>query len=264
MEQSRMPPFSRKAVLALLAGVSFAFAVLVKLFPFIFLPGFLMLVKKRVRTIFTIGFILGFTVLILPFLPEITNLFGTLNRYCTGLGVFRFSLPSIKKADFFRKFARLMLLFFFLCGTLFLYFNLWNKRFRVHHDENTDDFLHVIKTFYFVTITFLLLTTTLYPWYVLTLVAFLPFTVGAAGIVLSWAVFLSYRVLIAYTYSGRWIEDDFTPALIFLAPVASFLLVAAARKLTRQKSRHKFLNFDYFLDTYQYRPLTHCRSPTRS
>jgi hypothetical protein len=54
----------------------------------------------------------------------------------------------------------------------------------------------VIKALYAVTIVFLFLTPTLYPWYALYLVSFLPFTAGAAGLILTWSVFLSYRVLI--------------------------------------------------------------------
>lgn len=236
-EQGRISPFSKKAGSALLAGISLAFAALVKLFPLIFLPGFLMLVKKRMRLIFAFGFIFGSAVLIFPFLPELTNLFGTLNLYVQNWEFSGFLFRLLRNLTSSGSLTRVTLFFFFLSGTLFLYLNLWNKRFRVHSDQNADDFMYSVKTFYLTTMTFLLLTTTLYPWYVLTLVALFPFTAGAAGIVLSWTVFLSYRVLIAYTYSGHWIEDDITPALIFLAPVVAFLLVAAARKLTRQKSQ---------------------------
>jgi len=196
-----------------------------------------MLAKKRMRIIFAFGFIFGSAVLIFPFLPELTNLFSTLNLYVQNWEFSGFLFRLLRKLTSSGGFARVTLFVLFLSGTSLLYINLWSKRFRVYRHENADDFLHAFKTFYFVTILFLLLTTTLYPWYVLTLVALFPFTAGAPGIVLSWAVFLSYRVLIDYTYSGLWVEDDVTPALIFLAPVVAFLLVAAARKLTRQKSQ---------------------------
>jgi hypothetical protein len=225
----------KKSVLALLAGVSFAFASLVKLFPFIFLPGLLVLAKKRQRIIFAVGFIFGSAALILPFLPEITNMFGSLNRYLQNWEFSGFLFRLLRELTSSGSIARLILSSLFLPITFLLYLNLWNKRFRVYLDDNADDFMCAVKTFYLITMTFLLLTTTLYPWYVLTLVALFPFTAGAAGIVFSWAVFLSYRVLIAYTYSGQWTEDNITAALIFLAPVVAFLLVAAAKKLTVEK-----------------------------
>ena len=225
----------KKASPALLAGISFAFASLIKLFPLIFLPAFLMLVKKRFRIVFAAGFMFGSASLILPFLPGITNMFGTLNLYLQSWEFSGFLFRLLRELTSSGSIARLMLSSFFLPVTFFLYRNLWNKRYRVYRDENADDFMYTIKTFYLITMTFLLLTTTFYPWYVLTLVALFPFAGGSAGIVLSWAVFLSYSVLIAYTYSGQWMEDDTTAALIFLAPVLTFLLVATARKLMREK-----------------------------
>ena len=50
---------------------------------------------------------------------------------------------------------------------------------------------------------FLLLTPTLQPWYALTLVAFLPFCAGPAGLVLCWVVFLTYQVQIPYFILGH-------------------------------------------------------------
>ena len=96
--------------------------------------------------------------------------------------------------------------------------------------------LNLMKTFYFITISFLLLIPTLYPWYVLYLACLLPFAAGPAGIVLTWAVFLSYRVLIPYTLLGMWIEDDHTSAMIWIAPAFAFLLAALAKKASRHKS----------------------------
>ena len=78
---------------------------------------------------------------------------------------------------------------------------------------------------------YLLLTPTLHPWYALYLVCFLPFAPGAAGLALTWAVFLSYRVLAFKAFSGQWVENDWIPLLIWVAPVLAFLIAGPFRRL---------------------------------
>ena len=77
---------------------------------------------------------------------------------------------------------------------------------------------------YAIAMALLLLTPTLQPWYALSLAVFLPFCAGPAGLVLCWAVFLTYRVQIPYFILGEWIENPQVTAAVFLAPVTAFLL----------------------------------------
>jgi hypothetical protein len=88
-----------------------------------------------------------------------------------------------------------------------------------------------IKTMYGTAFLYLLLTPTLYPWYVLYLVCLFPFFAEPGGLILSWAVFLSYYVLIDYTLLGQWIENDTVTAGIWLASVAGSLLALSMRKV---------------------------------
>jgi hypothetical protein len=70
----------------------------------------------------------------------------------------------------------------------------------------------------------LLLTPTLQPWYALCLAVFLPFCAGPAGLVLCWAVFLTYQVQIPFFILGQWIENPQVTAAVFLAPVTAYIL----------------------------------------
>jgi hypothetical protein len=84
---------------------------------------------------------------------------------------------------------------------------------------------------YGIAMAMLLLTPTLQPWYALSLAAFLPFCAGPAGIVLCWAVFLTYLVQIPYFILGTWIEDPCITAAVFLAPVVAWLTTRLTQRL---------------------------------
>jgi hypothetical protein len=249
-EKSRF--LSKKAVSALLAGLSFAAALLVKVFPLIFLPGLLIVIKKHIRIMFLIGTLFGMAVLVFPFLPEMRNSFVTLNSYLQNWEFSGFAFHLIRNLTSSGRTARILLAFVFLFAIFFFYRKLLPEKKpgagdkacrgpryslnqpRAHTDPDT--FLSLVKTYYFITLSFLLLTTTLYPWYVLYLACLLPFAACPAGIVLSWAVFLSYRVLIPYTLLGVWNEDERTSAMITAAPVLAFILAALAKKISKIKS----------------------------
>jgi hypothetical protein len=93
--------------------------------------------------------------------------------------------------------------------------------------------LDIFKTFYAISMVFLILTPTLHPWYALYLVAFLPFAAGPAGIVLSWSVFLAYWVVILYGLTGEWVENNWIPFLIIVAPAAAFVAGLISRTAKR-------------------------------
>jgi hypothetical protein len=84
--------------------------------------------------------------------------------------------------------------------------------------------LQALKTCYIITCAFLMLTPTLQPWYAITLAAFLPFCAGPAGLVLCWAVLLTYQIQIPYFILGQWLENQYVTAAVFLAPVTAYLL----------------------------------------
>jgi hypothetical protein len=94
----------------------------------------------------------------------------------------------------------------------------------------------VLEAGYAIAMALLLLTPTLQPWYALCLAAFLPFCAGPAGLVLCWAVLLTYRVQIPYFILGQWIENPQVTAAVFLAPVTAYLLNKANTVISRLSS----------------------------
>ena len=70
----------------------------------------------------------------------------------------------------------------------------------------------------------LLLTSTLYPWYLLWLVPFLCFYPQRAWILLTGLVMLSYHVLIRYAAEGVWEESPWIKLAVY-APFFALLLV---------------------------------------
>ena len=248
----------KRYLLALAAGFTFAWAALVKLFPLLFLPGIFILVTKRNRMLFLIGLLTGVSVLTLPFMPDIRNMLITLNMYAQNWEFAGFAFRSLRSILSSGNLARLILASLFLLSAAALYGRLWltsnssrgndTQSYRGSSYRNyltpfdKENFLTVIRALYTITIIFLFLTTTLYPWYALFLVCFLPFTAEISGLILTWTVFLSYRVLILYKLRGQWIEDDVTPAFIWLAPISAFLLVSLIRRIRQHKVSDKFIS----------------------
>ena len=244
--------YMKQYVLVFLAGFTFAWAALVKLFPLLFMPGLFILVKKRNRMLFLTGIIAGVAILTIPFLPHLKNMFAILSIYIQNWEFSGFAFRTLRRITSSGNSTRLILSSLFLFSLAVLYGTLWlRKRFGIRnktqsylHDSyfkygltpfDRDSFFTVIKTLYAITMAFLLLSPTFYPWYALYLVCFLPFTTRAAGLILTWTVFLSYRVLISYKLLGHWIEDDYTPTLIWLGPASAFLLITLTQKLKQYK-----------------------------
>jgi hypothetical protein len=204
-------------------GVVFSIAVLVKLFPVVFLPGYLRLSRGHGRWFFLLGFVLGCLLLILPFLPDIRHSVATLQCYGATWEFSGFLFRSLRNLFSSGMLARGVL------GGVFVLVIGWCHSRRAGGGRNTastgsEMLLEVLKTGYVISLCFLLLTPTLHPWYALYLIAFLPFCPEVAGIVLSWSVFLGYRVLIAYGILNEWQEVSVTSLMIWAAPVAAFLL----------------------------------------
>jgi hypothetical protein len=220
--------FAFNLLLPVLAGFSFSFALLIKLLPVIFLPGFVLFSEKRGRLFFLSGFIAGIFILSVPFLPDLKNMLTTLGIYTqhwefSGLG-FRLLRKMVSSGDI----ARYILAITFMLIAVFTY-TLILKRLK---SSSSITACNVIATFYTLTLCFLFLTPTLHPWYVLYLVCFLPFTLSATGLVLSWSIFFAYYVVTPYFFLGKWIENDYIPALIWVAPLSVYLLTNTVRMLT--------------------------------
>ncbi|MDY6855227.1 MAG: hypothetical protein SWO11_11075 [Thermodesulfobacteriota bacterium] len=233
-------PLSRGVILSFFAGFAFAFSCLVKLFPIVFLPGFIALLRGPSRAVFIIGTTTGSILLTIPFLPDIQQQLHTLTIYLCNWEFAGFSYHALKRLTGSTLLTRFLLGFGFFFAIVFLYWNLYKNNsaaadYAIHPFSlcTKETFLSVITTFYKISILYLLITPTLYPWYALCLVSLLPFTTGSAGLLLSWSVFLGYRVLIPYTLLHQWVDNGATAFMIWSAPVTALLLHAVIRRLQR-------------------------------
>lgn len=215
----------RGGILASLAGgLCFGAAVLVKLFPAAFLPGYVRYLTGKRRWAFLAGLSAGVALLVAPFVPDIANMGATLSTYGLHWEFGSFSFRLLRRLTSSGYAARIVLTALFLVGAASLYagFGLRGRRATAppSAEKGLEDLLIACCG---VSLLFLLLSPTVHPWYALTLAALLPFSPGPAALALSWAVLLSYRVVISYSLTGLWIEDDLTPLMIALAPLAALL-----------------------------------------
>jgi hypothetical protein len=187
----------QRAAVHLIAGLAFAFASLIKLFPVIFLPVLLIYLTGVARVFFLAGIVSGAVALTVPFMPDIFNMVSTLNIYLLNWEFSGFIFGLLRHLNFPGKTSRLLLVLVFLSATTFFTLSFFYKKRHLP----TPDALPValMQTFYAIVFAYLLLTPTLHPWYTIYLVCLFPFTAGVAGLTISWAVFLSYRVLTEFT-----------------------------------------------------------------
>lgn len=220
------------------AGVAFSLATLVKLFPIVFFPAFFLLVGKKGRWPFVLVAVIVSAAISIPFLPDISNMFVTLDTYARNWEFAGFAYQSLCKLFSSGATARLILAVLFLGVTAILYASLYRKMENPGKECSPASlFLQAIKTTYCVALVFLLLTPTLHPWYALYLAALLPFAPGAGGLVLTWAALLSYRVLIPFTILGIWEEKDAIPAMIWIAVIMASTLSWLVKKADMRKSQ---------------------------
>jgi len=206
-------------VTAAVTGVLTTTAVLIKLFPVLFLPGLFWRIQKNSRKWFTVGFLVTGMVLILPFLPELTNGIGTLSVYLRQWEFSGFLFRGLRGLTHDDQMNRLLLATFFLAAATVIY----GRMLRDSRPIDRNDFLPVLfRSFYGIAFAWLLITPTLHPWYALYLAALLPFAGGPAGIVFTWTVFLGYRVQIPYSMTGQWIESDLVAIMIVAAPATAW------------------------------------------
>lgn len=206
------------------AGFVFSASVLVKEIPIFFLP--VLLLSGPRRMVMLLGFASGLIALSAPFMPDLYHMFVTLGVYLQDWEFSNFFFRLLRRLSLSGNCVRLALAALFVACVLYQTFVFGKKRPRDTQKVIGDAF----KAQYVIVLAFLLLTPTLHPWYALYLVAFFPFVVGPAGLVLSWAVFLSYGVLIEYGATGRWIESDIAPAAMWFSPVFAYLMSKVAER----------------------------------
>lgn len=203
-----------------LSGLVFSMAVLTKLFPLVFLPGLLIMAGRSGMTYFCLGAAAGALLLALPFYPDIRHAWTTLSLYARTWEFSGFVYRLLSATPLAGTWTRWLIGLFYAAFMLVSY-----RPAGALHPFPTE----LMGVFYRLTLVFLLLTPTLHPWYALYLALFLPFAAGPAGLVLSWAVFIAYRVLIGWGVLGVWVEDDRTALMIFAAPIATGFLTRLAR-----------------------------------
>lgn len=197
------------------SGLAFSFSVLTKLFPLVFFPGLLMLAGRSHRKYFCLGIVGGILLLLLPFCPDIHHGWPTLALYARTWEFSGFLYRLMASTPLSGIWSRWLLGLLYAAVMALCYRSIFKPFASISN---------LLRVFYMLSLGFLLFTPTLHPWYALYLVLFLPFSAGPGGMVLSWAVLLAYRVLIPFTLLGTWVEDEWTPLLIWAAPIAAWFL----------------------------------------
>jgi hypothetical protein len=205
-----------------LSGSLLAGAGLVKLFPFILVPVLVLLVPTERRAHFVSGFSAALAALLLPFLPSLLNIMSSLDIYARNWEFAGFAFNTLRSVTGSGNIARLLLAATFLLTVAVIVFRLAGciaqEMSPITRGQQT------LAACYAIAMALLLLTPTLQPWYALCLVVFLPFCAGPAGLILCWAVFLTYQVQIPYFTIGKWIENPYVTAAVFVAPVTAWFL----------------------------------------
>lgn len=215
------PASDRRPWPFLLSGALLAGAGLVKLFPFVLAPLLILMVPPGRRRFFAAGFLGSLAALLLPFSPHLANMAATLDVYARNWEFAGFAFNILRTTTGSGTSARLLLSTCFLLVTATLTFRCVSGTGR--GAPTAAGMRRTLGACYAIAMALLLLTPTLQPWYALCLAVFLPFCAGPAGLVLCWAVFLSYRVQIPFFIQGQWLESMPVTAAIFLAPVAAYL-----------------------------------------
>ncbi|MFZ4859747.1 MAG: glycosyltransferase 87 family protein [Desulfuromonadaceae bacterium] len=216
----------------ILSGALLACAGLVKLLPFVFAPLLLLLIPSGKRRYFIAGIIGTVALLVIPFLPDLINIASSMKIYARNWEFAGFAFTTLRRITGSGALARLLLSASFL---LVVCVTTYRLALRIKQAESSDTKAFMaLNSCYAIALAFLLLTPTLQPWYALTLAAFLPFCAGPAGLVLCWAVFLTYQVQIPYFILGQWLENPYVTAAVFMAPVTAWLLSKVFSNISRQ------------------------------
>lgn len=219
---------------ALCSGALLLAAGLVKLFPFALAPALFLLAPPSRRLHFAAGFLGASALLLLPFLPQLSNLLLTLKAYAQNWEFAGFAFTGLRFLTGSGTAARLILSCSFLLLASLITLRLAADLSRVEPAQRP---VAALSACYRIAIALLLCTPTLQPWYAIFLAAFLPFAAGPAGLVLCWAVFLTYQVQIPYFIEGQWRESAPVTAAVFLAPLTAWGVNRLLQKRVRQPAR---------------------------
>ena len=212
-----------------LSGALLACAGLVKLFPLVLAPVLFLVVPTGRRRYFAAGFIASLAALMLPFLTHLVNMTASLDLYARNWEFAGFAFNTIRAITGSGTIARMLLSGCFLVAVIVTTCRLTSRTLSPAARGRQG-----LEACYAIAMALLLLTPTLQPWYALCLAVFLPFCAGPAGLVLCWAVFLTYQVQIPYFILGQWTENPQVTAAVFLAPVTAFMLSRLFRVGGRQ------------------------------
>ena len=212
----------KNIVSIILSGSLLAGAVLVKVLPLILFPILFLLVPGNRRVLFISTFLATLAALVLPFMPDVTNMLTSLKVYAYNWEFAGFAFSTMRTLTGSGSLARIIVLGTFLIIALAVLVRL--QRSLRNSTQTVDSNRTIISACYATVTAFLLLTPTLQPWYALFLAVFLPYCAGPAGMVLCWAVFLTYQVQIDYFILGKWLENPLVSATVFISPVTAGML----------------------------------------
>jgi hypothetical protein len=227
LEQKSTSGAPTRRWLYLLSGALLACAGLMKLFPLVLAPVLFLVVPNGRRRYFAAGFIASLAALVLPFLPHLVNMTASLDIYARNWEFAGFAFNTIRAVTGSGTIARMLLSGSFLVAVIFTVWRLTSRLKATLSPVARGRW--ALGACYAIAMALLLLTPTLQPWYALCLAVFLPFFAGPAGLVLCWAVFLTYQVQIPYFILGQWTENPQVTVAVFLAPVMAYFLGRALR-----------------------------------
>jgi len=219
------------------AGIALGLAIMTKVFPLIFAPFLFIQLSRQARAPFLLALGVVCVGVCIPFWPELHNGIHTLHLYAQHWEFSGFAFRLLRTWTESGQSARMLLggAFCFIFGWQ------WVRLYLYLPHANTSDrrATACVGANLGITLAFLLLTPTLHPWYALYLLAFLPLAPSlasfTAGIVLSWAVLLSYQVAATRALSGIWQESTQLSFYIFAAPVSALCItVFLARRRKRR------------------------------
>lgn len=216
------------------AGATLAFSFLIKLLPVIFLPVFLIRAGVRKSVLMISGFSAAFFILVVPFMPDILNGLKTLDVYARNWEFSGFVFRELRQLTGSGDSARMIIMTVFALSAIAVYGRAFMGKVSGKNEED-----YFFSTIYSLCLLHLLLTPTLHPWYALYLASVLPFFSGVSGICMTFAVLLSYRVLIAFRITGVWTESDLVAILIFLSPIIAMCLNFMIRAIFCQNLSYK-------------------------
>ncbi|MEZ0329104.1 MAG: hypothetical protein ABWK15_06050 [Dissulfuribacterales bacterium] len=210
--------FSLKYTVIIAAiSISFAFAVLTKLFPLVFLPLFVFLLPIKLFLLFFLVFMFTIIGMITVFYPDIMNMLTTLSIYTANWEFSNILFKILHAISNSAVIPRVILVIFFVACLVLIY-----KKFiplLLNYSLNA-----FISACYYISFAFLVFYPTLHPWYGLYMILFLPFVMRIDGIVFSFSLLLLYRVMSLYVSDRIWFDDWFMASLVLLGPLASMCL----------------------------------------